>query len=341
MDGLHPDLQAGAPRNPDSLWENFKKQSLPGYKPTLSAQVLALGYLLTGCLFVGTGVFLLGAAGGVPESSKDYTDEKVNDNKVGSFDLTIENDMEPPIYMYYHLDGFFQGHRRYVASRNIHQLRADSAMPMTADGLTTCNPLKTSADGRPLYPCGLVANSVFNDTFALTVVKDGKPTLLKIDSSAEAIADPSDLQGKFKNLDPEKDDNQKKLDMWILQRFPPVDCVQVDFSEEYVPVSVATKEIDGPDGKKVNVADCTGYTSENPTCHFVRKGEPFECSSDAKYKVQKNKDWGVENGHFMSWMRVAGLPTFRKLYAKITEPLKAGTQLKVFFADNFPVKDFQ
>jgi len=33
----------------------------------------------------------------------------------------------------------------------------------------------------------------------------------------------------------------------------------------------------------------------------------------------------VENQHFLVWMRTAGLPTFRKLYASIDSPLEAGT----------------
>lgn len=321
-----------------SLWEQFTQQSLPGWKPSLSKRLLGFLYALIGCLFVGLGFFLLRTARGAIEYPKDYTDEKTNDQQVGSFEVQIEKDMEPPIFLYYHIEGFLQNHKRYVSSRDDKQLQA-----ATAEGLeSTCAPLDKSADGRPLYPCGLVAGSVFNDTFALTVLEEaGKLRLVKAETSAEAIADSADLQGKFKNLDPEKDENQKKLDMWIIRQFPPVECVQVEFSGEYVPVSVAMESVTGPDGKaKVSIPKCKGYTSGNPTCEFVRKGQQFDCEKDSQYKMQKVKDWGVENGHFISWMRVAGLPTFRKLYAKITEPLKARTTLKVFFQSNFPVKQF-
>merc|ERR1719401_315304 len=52
------------------------------------------------------------------------------------------------------------------------------------------------------------------------------------------------------------------------------------------------------------------------------------------------KEWGIENGHFISWMRVAGLPSFRKLWGKVDKPLKAGSRIRVHYQDNFPVKEF-
>lgn len=36
--------------------------------------------------------------------------------------------------------------------------------------------------------------------------------------------------------------------------------------------------------------------------------------------------WGVENGHFVAWMRPAGTPTFRKVYGRIDEELQVGTE---------------
>lgn len=42
----------------------------------------------------------------------------------------------------------------------------------------------------------------------------------------------------------------------------------------------------------------------------------------------------MENQHFLVWMRTAGLPTFRKLYAAIDTPLEAGTY-KLTIQDNY------
>jgi len=35
----------------------------------------------------------------------------------------------------------------------------------------------------------------------------------------------------------------------------------------------------------------------------------------------------MTNEHFMVWMRTAALPTFRKLWGRITTDLKAGTYI--------------
>jgi hypothetical protein len=204
------------------------------------------------------------------------------------------------------------------------------------------------------YPCGLIARSVFNDTYDIRVKgpSDGSYQPLKVDSTAKSIAWAADTAGKFRNLDPEATDQgtpyQVHLNMWINERFPPVECVQKEVTEEkpYVPVYVAMREESAPPGSSSNttsVVDCTGYFATNSggrsvNCEFVRLGEPFECSGD--YEKRHVEDWGLESGHFIVWMRIAGLPTFRKLWGKINEPLKAGSRLRVHFSDHFPVKEF-
>lgn len=80
----------------------------------------------------------------------------------------IPEDMGPPVLFYYQLTNFFQNHRRYVASFDADQLVAKSGYTSVS---SDCDPLKATADKVPYYPCGLIANSVFNDTFSnLTAV---------------------------------------------------------------------------------------------------------------------------------------------------------------------------
>ena len=49
---------------------------------------------------------------------------------------------------------------------------------------------------------------------------------------------------------------------------------------------------------------------------------------------------GPSNEHFIVWMRVAALPSFRKLYGRITSDIRAGTVLSFLVNSNFPVTTF-
>lgn len=49
---------------------------------------------------------------------------------------------------------------------------------------------------------------------------------------------------------------------------------------------------------------------------------------------------GVQNEHFVVWMRTAGLPYFRKLYGKIDTDIVAGDSMTFDVATNFEVSSF-
>ncbi|KAK7203588.1 ligand-effect modulator 3 family [Myxozyma melibiosi] len=78
----------------------------------------------------------------------------------------VEHEMNAPIFLYYRLTNFFQNHRRYVQSIDEDQIngKAKSASDLKSDDL--CKPLTLDSDGKAYYPCGLIANSLFNDTFS-------------------------------------------------------------------------------------------------------------------------------------------------------------------------------
>ncbi|GAP93395.1 putative lem3 cdc50 family protein [Rosellinia necatrix] len=89
--------------------------------------------------------------------------------------FTTAQDMSPPVRAYYHLDNFYQNHRRYVNSFNAEQLLAHSVSTSTLEN-SNCAPLATEVveeDGQQktfqIYPCGLIANSLFNDTIGAPV----------------------------------------------------------------------------------------------------------------------------------------------------------------------------
>jgi hypothetical protein len=96
----------------------------------------------------------------------------------------IPNSMEPPVLFYYRLTNFYQNHRRYAKSFDNDQLSGKAVTAQTIQG-SDCTPLTTTTGVNgtdiPYYPCGLAANSVFNDTFY-------SPVLLNVPSSADQTA---------------------------------------------------------------------------------------------------------------------------------------------------------
>lgn len=81
-----------------------------------------------------------------------------------SFSVEIERNITAPSYFYYGMVNFYQNARTYVSSRAPNQLRGDNVMK---SDVKDCKPLINDGDGELLNPCGLVANSQFNDTFLL------------------------------------------------------------------------------------------------------------------------------------------------------------------------------
>jgi hypothetical protein len=84
------------------------------------------------------------------------------------FDIPFN--ISPTVLLYYKLTNFFQNHRRYVQSYDPKQLNGQHR---TVDDLKNgnCKPLATVGD-KVVYPCGLIANSVFNGMTVVVVSVD-------------------------------------------------------------------------------------------------------------------------------------------------------------------------
>lgn len=336
-----------------SRWNRFTVQRLKAWQPILAPRKIIFCYIAFGLVFVSFGTVLT-LTQSVEEHVVDYTDINIDRHGVGTFDITVENDMEPPIWIYYQLDGFHQNHRRYIKSRSNAQLRKEGPPKVLEQDVKECYPW-SSTRGRINYPCGVVAQTVFNDSYVVQMrgPQEQSWSKLPVDSRARTIAWPGDVKdGKFTNLDPLARENgaelqnQAALNMWLLERFPPVVCEQELISEAhpYVPVTVAVKNITVQSGQGVDkterqepVTDCLDYSGSS-RCNFVRDGKPFACTGN--YREVPVADWGIESGHFVVWMRIAGLPKFMKLWGLIDTPIKAGTTVRVHYVDNFPVKPF-
>lgn len=103
--------------------------------------------------------------------SVDDTQEDADEKNVCQIQFLVPHKIKGPLYFFYRLENFHQNHRRYAKSYSEDQLNGEAAsindIKDTA-GLN-CQPLSVNEDGQIYYPCGLIANSFFNDTFSSTL----------------------------------------------------------------------------------------------------------------------------------------------------------------------------
>lgn len=77
----------------------------------------------------------------------------------------IVSDLQAPVFQYYKLTNFYQNNRRYVQSLDTSQLQGQYVDASSLSS-SNCKPLAVTSDGKAIYPCGLIANSVFNGRFS-------------------------------------------------------------------------------------------------------------------------------------------------------------------------------
>ncbi|RIB05320.1 CDC50/LEM3 family [Gigaspora rosea] len=191
----------------------FKQQRLKAWQPILTPKTVLPTFFIVGVIFAPLGGLLLWASNSVTELAIDYTycdsrefisatfpqvsssqpDIKWSREVVATEEFKYTNsgvwrchlqfrvpsELKPPLFIYYRLTNFYQNHRSYVKSFNANQLKG---VAVPADQLkTSCGPMAVNNDNPPkiIYPCGLIANSIFNDTISnLTFQQnaDGIPT---------------------------------------------------------------------------------------------------------------------------------------------------------------------
>lgn len=91
---------------------------------------------------------------------------RTDPDQICTIEFEIPNNLPPPVFFYYRLTNFYQNHRRYVKSVEERQLQGEAVSLSDLRGSDSCSPLISDGDtGKPLYPCGLIANSLFNDSY--------------------------------------------------------------------------------------------------------------------------------------------------------------------------------
>lgn len=124
--------------------------------------------------------------------------------------VTIPEDMPAPIMVSYKIDPFFQNYLVYANSYSMMELMGLNA---TDKDLAQCQLSPTSlnnTDGLEYVPCGLVAASVFNDTFRFV-----DPEIVL---NSTGIARTEEVTSLFNNPE-DYGDNPNKI--WLYQRYPP------------------------------------------------------------------------------------------------------------------------
>ncbi|XP_006836332.2 putative ALA-interacting subunit 2 [Amborella trichopoda] len=173
--GSNLEIHSGFRNTLHSSVYGFTQQNLPACKPVLTPGWVITMFLSVGFICIPIGVAALLASQSVVEIVDRYDTECIpevfRDNKVAYIKddsisknctriLKVPSYMKAPIYVYYQLDSFYQNHRRYVKSRSDRQLLYGLKYTDTA----SCKPEETG-NGLPIVPCGLVAWSLFNDTY--------------------------------------------------------------------------------------------------------------------------------------------------------------------------------
>ncbi len=97
------------------------------------------------------------------KSKKESSMQWKYDDNVCTIKFNITNDIKSSIYLYYKLTNFYQNHRKYVESYDWDQLRGEAVSEGALS--SDCGKMRIR-DNKIVYPCGLVANSLFNDTFS-------------------------------------------------------------------------------------------------------------------------------------------------------------------------------
>lgn len=230
--------------------------------------------------------------------------------------ITLTEAISGPAHIYYEIAGFHQHHRRFVSSYDRTQF-TDEWRPDVA--LTLCKPLEyleamscdvgvcdpATKHTRMTFPCGIVANTMFNDIFWLhegLLPTGEKLNRTHLVSNSIARTYPS---------------HNMKNPTWAIDR------------NEYLPVwhNENFSRIIPPTSGDQRSFIMDDYTNSTAWVH-----DPLDPELGA--------GTGVENEHWRVWVEGAANQPFRKAYGKIRQDLPAGTTLVFAVQSNFFVRSF-
>lgn len=304
----------------------FHQQRVPAWNPILHPVWVIIALFYFGIIMVPVGYKIKNIQDGVVEEKHTYDSyepnegeamdlscpigEEYNAGKLCNVTFIAPRDMTPPILVHYELTNFHQNHRSYYSSFDPYQLQGQVGGDRDSSYETACKPLNRLGD-IDIFPCGLIANTYFNDVFNLVGGRDinGDALIMREDG----IAWQSDLEYTFAQPD--------------------------EFRAEVCPDDLIT-----------NGTCCEGEEWSCKTPYFDKEtGQtfryfyPFDDTTQYLHETYEgiiSPLKGVTDEHFVVWMRVAAQPVFRKLYGWIDQPIAEGEELTFEIQANYVVTRF-
>jgi hypothetical protein len=189
----------------------FKQQRIPSFQPNYTPKVIFIIFFTLASVFYIFGFPIYALSKDIKEVTKRYDNCKKDSKGECTIYLDIDEEIPEPVFIYYKLTNFYQNHRLFVRSKSYTQLR--NGDPLESE-LDLCKPAKYNKDFKGYYdqskknldgddvayPCGMIARSVFNDTFKIddyTITDDD----IVYDVDKEIFKNSDDKEKQWMNID--------------------------------------------------------------------------------------------------------------------------------------------
>ncbi|CAJ1432175.1 unnamed protein product [Effrenium voratum] len=201
----------------------FAQQTIPSYQFLLNGRMVLCAATAGACLFGLMGISALLFSLNASQLRISYDGPELMERKNSwdlmgtklvrpcqapqecTFEITLPADIQAPVQVYYSVKPFYQNYFSYMSSVVPAELQGQMA---SEEARAVCpEQSRLTADGKDIFPCGLIATSVFNDTFEI----EG----MEIDTESEHMP----VWRHFKNP-PEYPD--KAGVSWLYERYPMV-----------------------------------------------------------------------------------------------------------------------
>eukprot|EP00628_Pelagophyceae_sp_CCMP2097_P002584 CAMPEP_0184100678 /NCGR_PEP_ID=MMETSP0974-20121125/12451_1 /TAXON_ID=483370 /ORGANISM="non described non described, Strain CCMP2097" /LENGTH=368 /DNA_ID=CAMNT_0026403603 /DNA_START=45 /DNA_END=1148 /DNA_ORIENTATION=- len=315
-------------REPDD--DAWTQQRLAAWQPQLTPQTAYSTLATVAVIFLAVGLSLRAVdedvvfqrkvqydGPGTSDSLSSCSVDRANAGRKCTVVVTAAHSMKAPTYVYYEVENFYQNHQRYTVSYDAEQLLGANK---NKNQLTNCSPLKTNGS-KVLHPCGVIANSMFNDVIVLQ-----NPGMRMHETGLAWKSDRTQKVKQPNGFDYAR--TAQDVSSCILSTCNDAICDASGVHRSCKGYVCRGGDYDG--GKCAAGESAVFYYTSSDDFQFLYETFPQTVSPLV----------GVENEHFLVWMRLAALPTFRKLYGRITDKIEDGENLEFEITNNFNVNSF-